>query len=239
MSKSKSAFEKDETPTQIARRGNRKRSSAPTSSTSTVDTETLSQNEPVTNHLYDLPVEQFLESSALSEHRFLYLSEYSVQRAYVCNAMMLAIDAKLLANDEGLSPWTVMHPFQAPSESFPRSLSPTQLQLRTYHHPFLDLLASSGLRDNIILAMLDGDQEDQLCHSFHSDSLRVWGAQPWSPIGWEFSQTFVDKWGWLLDAATIDTSNFWRFERGEAPLRLTNATPAVPQVAESLHFPMG
>ena len=37
-------------------------------------------------------------------------------------------------------------------------------------------------------------------------------------VGWEISQEFVDRWGWLVDEETIRTSNFWRIERGEAPL---------------------
>ena len=109
--------------------------------------------------------------------------------------------------------------------TFPHTLSPTQLQLRSYHHPYLDLIASPSLRDNILLAMLDDDQEDQLCYSFHGgdgDDLKVWGSQPWSPIGWEISQGFVDKWGWLLDAETIRYSNFWRAERGDSPLQVPN-----------------
>lgn len=215
------ASAEDETSTQITKRGNRKRPPATTRS------EPLPSKELVQGPMANLPVEEFLEASALTEHRFLCLSEYSVQRAFICNATMLSIDASMLENDNGLSPWTLMNPFMAPSESFPQSLIPTPLQLQTYHHPFLDMLASSGLRDNALLAMLDDDQENDLCRSFHHDGLKVWGGQPWSPVGWEFSQSFADRWGWLLDAACVESSNFWRFERSEPPLRLTSAAPAV------------
>ncbi len=179
----------------------------------------------------DLPPGGPLKAPALSEHRFLILSEYSVHRAFVTNAAMLAIDAVTLADWNGLSPWTVVNPFAATSESFPRSLSPTPLQLRTYHHPFLDLIAPTGLRDNILIAVLDDDQEDHLCQSIHEEGLKVWGAQPWSPMGWEFSQSFVDQWAWLLDDGSINSSNFWRFERGEPPLKLPQAVPRIAEVA--------
>ncbi|KAL8656136.1 MAG: hypothetical protein Q9210_000462 [Variospora velana] len=83
-------------------------------------------------------------------------------------------------------------PFFGP-ETFPRSLGPTPLQLETYHHPFIDLIAPPGLRNNILVARLADAQEDDLCRSIHEDGLKVWGGQPWSPIGWEFSQSFVDQ----------------------------------------------
>lgn len=230
--RSKGALPEDGSSTQIARRGkfNRNDPPAPPSNAVTRHSEPLRSTRLTQGLLANLPMEEFLEGSALTEHQFLCLSEYSVQRAFVCNAILLSIDRSLIESFDGLSPWTLMNPFVAPSESFPESLKPTPLQLRTYHHPFLDMLAPSGLRDNALLAMLDDDQEDDLCRSFNHDGLRVWGGQPWSPVGWEFSQTFVDQWGWLLDAACVESSNFWRYERGEPPLRLSSAVPAVPEV---------
>lgn len=206
-------------------------SSVPCSDTSITRKESPPQNELVKKGIYDPPLEEYLELSALSEHRFLVLSEFSVQRAFVNNARLLAIDAAVLADYDGLSPWTITTPFFVPSESFPRSLSPTPLQMRTYHHPFIDLLAPAGLRDNVLVAVLDDDQEDLFCQSIHENGLRVWGGQPWSPIGWEFSQSFVDQWSWLMDEGSINSSNFWRFERGEPPLRLPNAAPRIAEVA--------
>lgn len=189
------------------------------------------QGQLVRNGIDGLPLDEYLEAPVLSEHRFLVLSEFSVHRAYVTNATMLAIDAATLADWNGLSPWTVLNPFAAPSESFPRSLRPTPLQLRIDHHPFLDLIAPAGLRDNILIAVLDDDQEDRFCQSIHQDGLRVWGEQPWSPIGWEFSQSFVDQWAWLMDEGSISSSNFWRFERGEPPLKLPNDVPSIAELA--------
>lgn len=212
-------------------RRNEKRFAAPPKSAPASCTKSPPENESEKRSVDDIPLDDFLELSALTEHRFLVLSEFSVQRAIVNNATMLAIDAAVLADYNGLSPWTTTNPFFAPSTSFPPSLSPTPLQLSTYHHPFLDLLAPAGLRDNILVAQLDDDQEDSLCHGIHEEGLRVWGGQPWSPVGWEFSQSFADQWGWLLDEGSIASSNFWRFERGEPPLKLPCTAPQIVEIA--------
>lgn len=159
----------------------------------------------------------------LWEHHFLCLSQYSVMRAFLRNASILALDIEIFKDDDSLSPWTTDNPFTNPVASFPHTLSPTPLQLRSGHHPFVDVIASPTLRDNILLAVLNDEQEGQLCYSFHGgddNDLTVWGSQPWSPLGWEVSQGFVDTWGWLLDHETVRCSDFWRSERGEPPLRL-------------------
>ena len=37
---------------------------------------------------------------------------------------------------------------------------------------------------------------------------------------WEVSQSFVDKWWWLLGDEVIAYSDFWRAERGESSLQV-------------------
>ena len=39
-------------------------------------------------------------------------------------------------------------------------------------------------------------------------------------MGWEVSPEFLEKWAWLVDEDTVRWSNFWRFERGEVPLKM-------------------
>ena len=89
----------------------------------------------------------------------------------------------------------------------------------------------------MIGACLTEEQEDWLCFDIHTGSFTIWGSQPWSAFGmwcllffglkdrsfractaWEMSQTFMMKWGWLVDDEVIRCSNFWRAERGEGPL---------------------
>lgn len=159
--------------------------------------------------------------AGLYEHRFMCLSQYSMFRAYVQNASIMALDFALFADDESVSPWTIFNPFPEPSTNLPYHLRPTDVQLRTYHHPYLDVIASSLLRDNILIATLSDEQEDQLCMDLHSNgSITVWGSQPWSSMGWEVSQDFADRWGWILDAETVRCSDFWRMERGDPPLAI-------------------
>jgi len=125
-------------------------------------------------------VQSFISTPGLSEHRFIRLTEYSLLRALVQNAAMLALDFFLLMNDEALSPWTLSNPYPALTTY---DLSPTTTQLRTPHHPYLDIIASPAFRDNILLACLDEDVEDQLCLEMHADAFTVWGSQPWNAMG--------------------------------------------------------
>ena len=94
----------------------------------------------------------------------------------------------LFVNDDRLSPWTIFKPYPTKTACQLHSLAPTMLQLRTLHHLFIDVLASSKLRDSIFLAVLDDEHEEQLCYDLHSGGFVMWGIQPWNPIGWEVSQ---------------------------------------------------
>lgn len=116
----------------------------------------------------------------LAEHRYLNLMEYSVLRAFLQNASLLAIDPILFADDYALSPWTTSHPYPAFA---PHDLGPTPLQLSMPHHPYLDMIAPPSLRDNILLSVITDEQEDQLCYEMHCDSFTIWGSQPWNALG--------------------------------------------------------
>ena len=173
------------------------------------------KQESIGERLYSLTI------SGLREHQFICLSQYSMFRAYLQNAHLLRLDFALFADDDSTSPWTTYNPFPELTTPVPHSLNPTNLQLSTFHHPYLDTIASPSLRNNILIATLREDQEEQLCMDLHSNgSITVWGSQPWSSMGWEVSQNFADRWGWILDGETIRCSNFWRMERGEAPLHI-------------------
>ncbi|MCJ1460129.1 hypothetical protein MMC28_010508 [Mycoblastus sanguinarius] len=160
-------------------------------------------------------LQAFFATPGLAEHRFIRLTQYSLARALVQNANMLALAPGLFADDESLSPWTSTNPYPTLA---PHTLTPTTLQLSTPHHPYLDILASPSLRDNILLTLLSEEQEEELCYEIHADSFTVWGSQPWNFMAWEISQAFMSKWAWLLDDDTVRCSNFWRAERGESPL---------------------
>jgi len=169
------------------------------------------------SHLLNGVIEQYVATYGLHEHKFFGLPQYSSMRAVILNIELLGLTPDMLENDDAISPWTISNPFVERSRSI-HTLTPTVTQLCTYHHPFIDILANPLLRDNILDAGLTDEQEDMFCRDMHSDGFRVWGSQPWNAFGWEVSQEFVDKWGWLIDPQTIQHSNFWRFERGESEL---------------------
>lgn len=128
----------------------------------------------------DDQIQSFGSMPGLFEHRFLQLTQYSLMRALVQNAAFLALDFGLLMDDETLSPWTLSNPYPALS---PHDLNPTPNQLATPHHPYLDIIALPAFRDNVLLACLDEDLDDQLCYELHMDSFTVWGSQPWNAMG--------------------------------------------------------
>lgn len=47
----------------------------------------------------------------------------------------------------------------------------------------------------------------------------VWG-DPWDPMKWEVTETFLRRWGWLVKGCPeiIWSTNFWRQVRGEKRL---------------------
>ena len=128
----------------------------------------------------DLQVAAFFSTPGLCEHRFLCLTQYSLIRGLVENANILAIEPSSLVDDDAISPLTLTnpHPIVAPHD-----LAPTPVQLCTPHHPYLDIIAPRGLRDNILLSFVDDDLEDQLCYELHLSSFTIWGSQPWNAMG--------------------------------------------------------
>ena len=128
----------------------------------------------------DRKLRSYLALPGLTEHEFLPLMQYSLMRAFIKNATVLGLDLFLFADDDSLSPWTFENPCLA---SGPTSLSPTPIQMGTPHHPYLDILALPSMRDNILLANMTDEQEEQFCVQVHEDSFTVWGSQPWNAMG--------------------------------------------------------
>ena len=128
----------------------------------------------------DNKIQSIFTNPGLAEHLYINLIEYSVLRAFVQNAKMLALDAFLLADDYALSPWTTLNPYPAFA---PHDLNPTPLQLSTPHHPYLDIIAPRSLRDNILLSNVTDEQEEQLCYEMHGGAFTIWGSQSWNALG--------------------------------------------------------
>lgn len=84
------------------------------------------------------------------------------------------------------------------------------------------------MRDNFLRAVLthgeDAVDEDNLCNDAVEAGIAVgpdattiiaW-TDPWSPNGWEVTEMFIEKWGWLLHGCVEMQAgtNAWRKRRG-------------------------
>lgn len=145
-----------------------------------------------------------------------------------------------------LFPWAGYQP----SGNIPDSLRPTPLQQSTPHEVWIDLLPSPRMRDNAIVAVADGRlRNEDLCADIlrgicgegkrrdgtgrsaagpseggddgGEARLIVWNT-PWDPSGWEVTEGFLRKWGFLLRGDGEDdmlrATNRWRALRGEDPI---------------------
>jgi hypothetical protein len=131
-------------------------------------------------------------------------------------------------HDDSLSPFCIAGTWHAScsTPNLPKDLTPTSIQRSVSHHPWLDLLPISQLRDNLILAdaagMLD---EYKLCHDMHGrnnysengfSGIIVW-KDPWDKSGWEITMPFLQQWGWVLRGCweLWTSTNDWRVKRGD------------------------
>lgn len=107
-------------------------------------------------------------------------------------------------------------------------MAPTDLQRTTPHALWIDLLPDGKMRNNAIAAGPDAIDLDELemdttgCEApgpIDSYGLVVW-TDPWRPEGWEVTEGFVKKWGFLLKGCCemLESTNRWRAVRGEEPL---------------------
>jgi len=126
---------------------------------------------------------------------------------------------------DGQSP----RPGRGPTDSVPTSLIPTSMQLRTRHHPWLDLFPLPKIRDNLLTAAGAITPEDE--HRLFDDvmesgggkdewaGLLIWG-EPWDHQSWEISGPFLRRWGWVIRGCPeiIASTNHWRSQRGEKPI---------------------
>jgi hypothetical protein len=108
---------------------------------------------------------------------------------------------------------------RASTQNLPSSITPTQLQRSVPHRSYLDMLPWASLRDRL-LKSLSVINEDEFMLEMRNGNLRIWGAVPWEPMGWEVSKEFAKRWWFLMDNGILQTTNFWRSQRGEKPLSL-------------------
>ena len=114
----------------------------------------------------------------------------------------------------------------------PPELIPTRFQRERAHPAWIDAVPSPRWRDSLILATENGSyDEEELCmnvmgamygnsgNNGEFEGVMVRG-EPWSVTGWEMTEGFVRKWGFLMEECPelVEATNRWRLGRGERPL---------------------
>jgi hypothetical protein len=98
------------------------------------------------------------------------------------------------------------------------------------HGDWIDLFPCPEGRDRLIRTTGTFDEDELwadciggLYEGFPNDKIERRGiiawSLPWDITGWEMSEGFLRKWGWLLKGlpGPLDATNRWRMERGEEP----------------------
>ncbi|KAJ5279276.1 hypothetical protein N7478_004648 [Penicillium angulare] len=131
-------------------------------------------------------------------------------------------------------------PYPTNPERLPLALLPTTLQQTVPHGNWIDMWPSPEGRDRLIRASGTYDEEDLwedcfggLYEGFPDDEVMRRGMIAWSPpwdiTGWEMSEGFLEKWGWLIAGipGVLEATNKWRMKRGEEPLNLEFCTSRI------------
>lgn len=156
----------------------------------------------------------------------LTLTQFNVFRALLSNTKSLGWDFQWLECEEPESPW-IGSKTNLAELVCPDSLLPTCIQQAVPHHPWIDLWPIPRMRDNLLLA--DGlFDEDKLCNVLlefedipnEKSGLVVWG-EPWDPMSWEASESFIKDWAWAIKGCTelLVSTNHWRSQRGKMPVK--------------------
>ncbi|KAI1387103.1 uncharacterized protein F4822DRAFT_273752 [Hypoxylon trugodes] len=121
-------------------------------------------------------------------------------------------------------------PYPTKPELIPSTLLPTTLQQTVLHGDWIDMFPCPEGRDRLIQAAGTFDEDELwadciggLFEGFPDDEIERRGIIAWSPpwdiTGWEMSEGFLKKWGWLFKEfpGALEATNRWRIERGEEP----------------------
>ncbi|KUJ13252.1 uncharacterized protein LY89DRAFT_155397 [Mollisia scopiformis] len=158
------------------------------------------------------------------DHCLITLVQFNVVRAMIFNMSILSLLYCL--------PTPCTRAFGVPNletippEEIPPDLQPTPLQKFTPHPFWISAIPVPAMRDNLILMAGQYDSND-LCYDLGQSLYEgfddverrgclVWG-EPWCVSGWEITEGFVRKWGFLLNGCenVIESTNHWREVRGE------------------------
>ena len=181
--------------------------------------------------------EQFNLVFPLCPDHLITLLQFNALRALAVNRTLISgILVTPLDCDE-----EVIHviPYPTKPELLPSTLLPTTLQQTVPHCDWIDLFPCPEGRDRLIRLTGTFDEDELwadciggLYEGFPDDEVERRGIIAWSPpwdiAGWEMSEGFVRKWGWLFKefSGMLEATNRWRRERGEEPFSQDDCLPA-------------
>ncbi|KAJ6179016.1 Concanavalin A-like lectin/glucanase subgroup [Penicillium mononematosum] len=169
--------------------------------------------------------ESYARGDPTADH-LMTLTKVNVFRAFAQNLRLIGW-SEYWMDDDAISLFNTALPPRPPrpddNSLIPANLQPTRIQKSIPHHPWLDFFPFPKMRDNLIEAGDDWDDE-QLCHDimgFWGEStmdagMLVWG-EPWNVQNWEVTEPFLKKWQWVVRGCPelMDATNSWRARRGE------------------------
>ncbi|KAH8724948.1 hypothetical protein GQ44DRAFT_653848 [Phaeosphaeriaceae sp. PMI808] len=180
--------------------------------------------------------EQFNIIFPLCPDHLITLLQFNALRALAVNRTLISgtLVTPLDCDEE------VIHviPYPTKPELLPSTLLPTTLQQTVPHCDWIDLFPCPEGRDRLILAAGTFDEDELwadccggLYEGFPDDEVERRGiiawSPPWSITGWEMSEGFLRKWGWLVKGlpGMLEATNRWRMKRGEEPFVHDDCTP--------------
>lgn len=187
-----------------------------------------------------IPVSSWLDATrpVQNSEQFLALHMLKLSNAIEIHLRHLNISKEQLANPRSWSPFVIYrdaygncHGQGNEIEQLVNSirvsmpgLTPIDLQKSVPHHPYIDLIPYPGLRRTLLEILREHPnsiKQVELCYDIESGGLRLWGQYSWLPDSYELTVEFAAKWGFLFrrDPEALTATNFWRRQRGEAPLR--------------------
>lgn len=171
----------------------------------------------------------------LSTDHLIPLLQYNTLRGCLTNRQLLNIASEniRLCVDTNLN----VLPMPSNQQTVPPTLLPTATQSKVEHEDWVDLIPCPKWRDNVLVALGTFDAEELwqdtiggLFQGFPASDIEHRGIiawnDPWHASGWELSEGFWWKWGWLLNGCdeVFEATNRWRRKRGEAPLKVHVST---------------
>jgi len=181
------------------------------------------------NPLLDKPrKEQFNFVFPLCPDHLITLLQFNALRALAVNRTLISgILVTPLDCDE-----EVIHVIPYPTKPglLPLALLPTTLQQTVPHGDWIDMFPCPEARDRLIRAAGTFNEDELwadciggLYEGFPDNEIERRGMIAWSPpwdiTGWEMSEGFLKKWGYLFEGLSgpLEATNRWRLERGEEP----------------------